>query len=155
MITVLTIDDREGALEEALQLFKQLSLSLSRIESRPSKTFRWKYDILLEVKRIDEQQLEALKQQLPSIVSSYQFIQSTTSGATGNGKSTNEGLFVYVIDSSSVTPWFPKRLKDMDAFAERVLECGEELTADHPGFTDEVYRARRAEITAIAKQYKT
>lgn len=154
MITVLTIDDREGALEEALQLFKKLSLSLSRIESRPSKTLRWKYDILLEVKRIDEQQLEALKQELPSIVSSYQFIQSTTSGATGNGKLKQRIIF-WFLDSSSVTPWFPKRLKDMDAFAERVLECGEELTADHPGFTDEVYRARRAEITAIAKQYKT
>ena len=76
MITVLTIDDREGALEDALQLFKKLSLSLSRIESRPSKTFRWKYDILLEVKRIDEQQLAALNKQLPSIVSSFQFIQS-------------------------------------------------------------------------------
>lgn len=54
-----------------------------------------------------------------------------------------------------MTPWFPKRLCDMDAFAERVMECGEELSADHPGFTDPVYRARRAEITAIAKQFKT
>lgn len=54
-----------------------------------------------------------------------------------------------------MTPWFPKCLSDMDAFAERVLECGEELTADHPGFTDPIYRARRAEITKIAKQYKT
>ena len=54
-----------------------------------------------------------------------------------------------------MTPWFPKCLSDMDAFAERVLECGEELSADHPGFTDQIYRARRAEITDIAKQFKT
>jgi len=54
-----------------------------------------------------------------------------------------------------MTPWFPKCLSDMDAFAERVLECGEELTADHPGFTDQVYMARRANITNISKQYKT
>ena len=85
MITVLTIDDREGALEDALQLFKKLSLSLSRIESRPSKTYRWKYDILLEVKRIDEQQLEELRTQLPSIVSSFQFIQSDA-GCDGKGR---------------------------------------------------------------------
>lgn len=52
-------------------------------------------------------------------------------------------------------PWFPTCLQDMDAFAERVLECGEELTADHPGFTDAAYRDRRAEITAIAKRFKT
>jgi phenylalanine-4-hydroxylase len=43
----------------------------------------------------------------------------------------------------------------MDAFSERVLECGEELTADHPGFTDLKYRARRAEITEMAKNYRT
>jgi phenylalanine-4-hydroxylase len=54
-----------------------------------------------------------------------------------------------------MTPWFPKCLSDTDAFAERVLECGEDLAADHPGFTDQVYRARRADITNIAKQYKT
>jgi phenylalanine-4-hydroxylase len=54
-----------------------------------------------------------------------------------------------------MTPWFPVRPKDMDAFAERVLECGEELNADHPGFTDAAYRARRAEITQIAKKFKT
>jgi phenylalanine-4-hydroxylase len=46
-------------------------------------------------------------------------------------------------------------MSDMDAFADRVLECGDELTADHPGFTDLVYRERRAEITSIAKKFKT
>ena len=54
-----------------------------------------------------------------------------------------------------MTPWFPKCLSDMDAFAERVIDCGDELSADHPGFTDQVYRARRAEITEIAKRFKT
>ena len=55
----------------------------------------------------------------------------------------------------NMTPWFPKSISDMDTFAERVLECGDELTADHPGFIDENYRNRRAEITEIAKQFKT
>ena len=54
-----------------------------------------------------------------------------------------------------MTPWFPKSLNDMDTFAERVLDCGNELTADHPGFTDQVYRLRRSEITEIAKKFKT
>ena len=54
-----------------------------------------------------------------------------------------------------MTPWFPKCLSDMDAFAERVLEGGEDLSADHPGFTDQIYRARRAEITNLAKKFKT
>lgn len=57
--------------------------------------------------------------------------------------------------SIKMTPWFPKSISDMDTFAERVLECGDELTADHPGFTDEKYRERRGAITEIAKQFKT
>ena len=65
-------------------------------------------------------------------------------------------LIILVLETKiKMTPWFPKCLSDMDAFAERVLECGEELSADHPGFTDQIYRARRAEITDIAKQFKT
>ena len=65
-------------------------------------------------------------------------------------------MFNLLLESNvKMTPWLSKCLNDMDAFAERVLECGEELTADHPGFTDQVYRARRAEITNIAKRFKT
>lgn len=44
---------------------------------------------------------------------------------------------------------------DLDTFADKVLEMGEELDADHPGAKDAVYRARRSEITKIAKTYKT
>lgn len=43
----------------------------------------------------------------------------------------------------------------MDSFAEKVLSFGAELSADHPGFTDEKYRKRRAEITEIAMTYKS
>ena len=52
-------------------------------------------------------------------------------------------------------PWFPRKLSDLDEFAEKVLSYGEELDSDHPGFTDPAYRARRQEITNIAKTYKT
>lgn len=44
---------------------------------------------------------------------------------------------------------------DLDTFADKVLEMGEELDSDHPGAKDAAYRARRAEITKIAKTYKT
>lgn len=76
----------------------------------------------------------------------------------------------FFIDS---VPWFPRKLTDLDTFAEKVLEMGEELSkriimfprqshtyfqslgSDHPGAHDPVYRARRAEITRIAKTYRT
>ena len=52
-------------------------------------------------------------------------------------------------------PWFPRKMGDLDTFADKCLEMGEELESDHPGAKDAEYRARRAEITKIAKTYKT
>jgi phenylalanine-4-hydroxylase len=46
-------------------------------------------------------------------------------------------------------------LTDLDTFADKVLEMGEELSSDHPGANDPVYRARRTEITRFAKSYRT
>lgn len=54
----------------------------------------------------------------------------------------------------SSIPWFPKKIRDLDSFTSKVLEYGEELSADHPGFTDAVYRKRREGIVQIARTYK-
>ena len=35
------------------------------------------------------------------------------------------------------------------------MAYGAELDANHPGFLDPAYRARRAEITALARQFRT
>jgi hypothetical protein len=32
-------------------------------------------------------------------------------------------------------PWFPGRLSDLDLLNQEVMEAGEELTSDHPGFS--------------------
>lgn len=53
-----------------------------------------------------------------------------------------------------VVPWFPKRIRDLDEYSNRVLSFGAELATDHPGFTDSEYRQRRLDIAELAKYYR-
>lgn len=76
---LFTVEDREGALEEVLQIFKSQSISLCRIESRPSKSFKWKYEIVVDFNVPDGMRLEELEKGLQERGSSYQFIESSAS----------------------------------------------------------------------------
>ena len=51
-------------------------------------------------------------------------------------------------------PRRPRSIVDLDEFADRVLDAGEDLNADHPGFTDPVYRERRKYFANIAIKYR-
>lgn len=75
---LFTIEDREGALEDFLKIFKHLSISLCRIESRPSKSFKWKYDIVVDFRVPDEAGLKELEKCLQKRKSHYQFIKSSS-----------------------------------------------------------------------------
>jgi phenylalanine-4-hydroxylase len=58
-----------------------------------------------------------------------------------------------VMESKKV-PWFPRRVKELDLVANKILDAGTDLESDHPGFMDPVYRARRAELSRNALEYK-
>lgn len=55
---------------------------------------------------------------------------------------------------SDEVPWFPRRIQELDLFANHILSYGSELDSDHPGFRDPVYRARRKQLADIAFNYK-
>ncbi|KAL5275651.1 PAH family protein [Megaselia abdita] len=57
-------------------------------------------------------------------------------------------------DNENAVPWFPRRIRDLDRFANQILSYGAELDSDHPGFTDAVYRNRRKYFADIAYNYK-
>ncbi|CAG8555836.1 3083_t:CDS:10 [Ambispora leptoticha] len=134
---LFSITDRVGALDECLAAIKSLNISLKRIESRPSKTPEWDYEFFIDFDAESREQLTNVVSELQKIARHVQIISSIDSEAT-----------------EKYVPWFPRKKADLDTFAEKVLEMGEELTSDHPGAKDPVYRARRAEITRIAKTHR-
>ena len=55
---------------------------------------------------------------------------------------------------TDTVPWFPRKIKELDRFANQILSYGNELDSDHPGFTDPKYRARRQIFADIAYHYR-
>lgn len=49
-------------------------------------------------------------------------------------------------------PWFPRQISELDSIASRAIV--EDLEADHPGFSDKEYRARRNALCEIAFTYQ-
>jgi hypothetical protein len=121
-----------GALLRILQPFSQHGISISKIESRPSKSPSWDFDFLMTFEGSKD---DANVKSTMSLISQY--CHSLT------------------VLGSHHTPWFPRTLQDLDRYADRKLEYGGDLGEDHPGFVDPTYRVRRSEITQNAVKYRT
>ncbi|KAL5032036.1 hypothetical protein BDV3_000632 [Batrachochytrium dendrobatidis] len=133
-----TVTDSSDALDGILARLRQVRISLTRIESRPSKT-KGDYDFYVDFMAEDDSHIAAAVNSISQLAKSVKVVSSGRSG----------------VDSlDGAVPWFPRKIADLDSFAERVLSYGEELDADHPGFTDPVYRERRSAITDSAKKHK-
>ena len=59
-----------------------------------------------------------------------------------------------VLDEKEVH-WFPRHISELDLIANRTLDAGTDLEADHPGFHDEEYRGRRAKLAELALNHRT
>eukprot|EP01061_Rhynchopus_euleeides_P039698 TRINITY_DN680_c0_g1_i1.p2 TRINITY_DN680_c0_g1~~TRINITY_DN680_c0_g1_i1.p2 ORF type:complete len:446 (+),score=201.17 TRINITY_DN680_c0_g1_i1:88-1425(+) len=62
-------------------------------------------------------------------------------------------LHFQLIQSCTI-PWYATHISDVDKFKTETLAAGGELTSDHPGFNDKVYRERRDMIATMAKTYR-
>jgi len=90
---LFTVEDREGSLEEVLKIFKSLLISLCRIESRPSKSFKWKYEIVVDFRVPDGAVMKELEKELQERGSSYQFMESSALHDHDVGKKENKTGF--------------------------------------------------------------
>ena len=121
--------DRPGALEAALRPFARHGVSLTHIESRPRR--RQTFDFYVDCDReTDDDAMQSV-------------IAELRRSAVG----------VVVLDRKAV-PWFPRHRTELDRIANNVLEGGDALKADHPGFADATYRARRAMVDRLARDYR-
>mmetsp|Transcript_192 Transcript_192/g.615 ORF Transcript_192/g.615 Transcript_192/m.615 type:complete len:478 (-) Transcript_192:265-1698(-) len=132
---IFGVKSEVGALERGLTIFRSFGVDLSHIESRPAVTNSGKAD--------------------------YEFFVTTTADPKSIEacieKLKGETTHITVLDENPSTTnptWFPRSIGELDKFASRVLDAGEDLQSDHPGFTDEVYRARRKYFAKVAIEYR-
>eukprot|EP00455_Lapot_gusevi_P009433 TRINITY_DN1421_c0_g1_i1.p1 TRINITY_DN1421_c0_g1~~TRINITY_DN1421_c0_g1_i1.p1 ORF type:complete len:431 (-),score=173.00 TRINITY_DN1421_c0_g1_i1:215-1507(-) len=127
---LFTVPDQPGTLQDALNVFSRHGVNLSHIESRPNKRSS-NYDFFVDFDGASDS---------PTIQGLIRDLKSKYGGVTVMG--------------SKQVPWFPRKLVDLDVISQNVLGAGAELEADHPGFHDPVYRARRKEIVEQRSSYR-
>ncbi|KAF4079875.1 hypothetical protein AMELA_G00183340 [Ameiurus melas] len=131
---IFSLKEGVGALVQALRLFEENGINLTHIESRPSRMNKAEYEFFISVDKsypVLDEVIISLRDQISGQVHEL---------------SRNK--------QKDTLPWFPTNLQDLDRFANQILSYGSELDADHPGFKDEVYRARRKEFADIAYNYR-
>lgn len=126
-----------GALDSLLQVFKEHNISLTRIESRPSiHRPEHDYDFFVDFEgTVSDALRKALEAKSAKLLILQQ--QATAAAAAQGG-----GV------------WFPRKISDLDQYANKILAAGHDLQSDHPGFSDPVYRKRREQLAQIALDYR-
>lgn len=132
---IFSLKEEVGALAKVLRLFEENDINLTHIESRPSRLKKDEYEFFTYLD----------KRSMPALEDIIQILRHDI-GATVHELSRDK--------KKDTVPWFPRTIQELDRFANQILSYGAELDADHPGFKDPVYRARRKQFADIAYNYR-
>lgn len=138
MSFIFGLKEKIGTLAKALKIFESNKVNLIHIESRPSQNEKGRYEFYVHCKAKSKDIILATIEELKKN-STYLHIMSVDASHD---------------DIKESVEWFPRFIRDLDQFSNRILSYGHELDSDHPGFTDQVYRARRKLFADIAYNYK-
>lgn len=132
---VVRIRDNMSSIGRILKAVEQYHGNAVHVESRPSRSDGVQFDVLINV--------EMARGNLIQLIRSLR--QTSTFGSVSLSAENN-------ITVSS--PWFPKHASELDGCNHLMTKYEPDLDMNHPGFSDQVYRARRKEIAEIAFNYK-
>ncbi|XP_054844785.1 phenylalanine-4-hydroxylase isoform X2 [Eublepharis macularius] len=132
---IFSLKEEVGALAKVLRIFEEKEINLTHIESRPSRLNKDEYEFFINLNSKNIPALEDIVKALRDDI-----------GANVHELSREK--------RKDAVPWFPRTIQELDRFANQILSYGAELDADHPGFKDPVYRARRKEFADIAYDYR-
>jgi len=123
MAILLTLEDKPGILNKALNILTKNGINMTAIQSRPLKVIEKKRCMSFNMDFYGTPDQENVKLALRQL-------RNLGQGLTEVG--------------TAEVPWFPTKISDFDHIGKRILGEGDGIQeTDHPGFRDPVYRERR------------
>ncbi|XP_052872815.1 tyrosine 3-monooxygenase-like [Anopheles cruzii] len=132
---VVRLRDGMGSLGRILKAVEAYHGTVVHLESRQSRSDGVQFDVLIKI--------DMARANLLQLIRSLRQTQSFGS--------------VSLLSENNVNvkaPWFPKHASELDNCNHLMTKYEPDLDMNHPGFADQVYRARRKEIAEIAFAYR-
>lgn len=133
---VVRLRDGMGSLGRILKAVETFHGAVVHLESRQSRSDGVAFDVLIKVDMARANLLQLIRNLRQT--ASFGSVALLAENNTVNVKA----------------PWFPKHASELDNCNHLMTKYEPDLDMNHPGFADQVYRARRKEIAEIAFSYK-
>ncbi|GFS51481.1 tyrosine 3-monooxygenase [Nephila pilipes] len=131
---VLSVKDGFNTLPRILRIIQSCQGCILHLETRTSKKTDFDFDIMVRINATKDRVLHIIKALKANSV---------------------HDINILIEEKISIKdPWFPRHISELDFCTHLMTKFEPELDLDHPGFSDQVYRARRKQIAEIAFLYK-